>query len=275
MFQKMKLLAQPAAGHTRQMRFGIALLMILLALGLAGCQEQESPTGATRESAVSESVPSDSKTAVAREPASEDGLIVETVTTGLNVPWEMRFLPSGDLLVTERTGRVLRIALPEGEQVAGGQIDVAAVGESGLLGFDLDPEFPDRPYVYAAYTYSNRGATANRLSRFTLEGDSLGSEKVLLDGIPAARIHNGSRVAFGPDGYLWMTMGEGGPALSVDPQHLPGQGGSVLCQAGPPALAHGHPQVAVGTEGHPAAVMDPGRRDPVQENLFFAEAVLF
>src|SRR5665648_122122 len=224
MFQKMKLLAQPAAGHTRQMRFGIALLMILLALGLAGCQEQESPTGATRESAVSESVPSDSKTAVAREPASEDGLIVETVTTGLNVPWEMRFLPSGDLLVTERTGRVLRIALPEGEQVPVGQIDVAAVGESGLLGFDLDPEFPDRPYVYAAYTYSNRGATANRLSRFTLEGDSLGSEKVLLDGIPAARIHNGSRVAFGPDGYLWMTMGEGGRStLAQDRDSLAGK----------------------------------------------------
>lgn len=199
-------------------------MTILLALGLAGCQEQENPTGATRENATSESTPSDSKGAAAREAASEDDLVVDTVTTGLNVPWEMRFLPTGDLLVTERTGRVLRIALPGGEQVPVGQIDVTAVGESGLLGFDLDPEFPDQPYVYAAYTYSNRGSTANRLSRFTLEEDSLDEEKALLDGIPAARIHDGSRVAFGPDGYLWMTMGEGGrSSLAQDRASLAGK----------------------------------------------------
>ena len=145
----------------------------------------------------------------------EDGYRATTVVQGLRVPWEMRFLPDGRLLVTEREGRIVLADVGSGSVTEVGQIDVAAQGEAGLMGLALDPDFPDNPSIYVSYTYSEGEGAQNRVSRFELNGldtpsPSLGGETVLLDGIPAAPIHDGSRVAFGPDGYLWVTMGDSG-----------------------------------------------------------------
>jgi quinoprotein glucose dehydrogenase len=138
-----------------------------------------------------------------------------TVVDGLRVPWEMRFLPDGRLLITEREGRIV-VADPASGQISEvGRIDVRAQGESGLMGLALDPAFPDPPYIYVSYTHDQGGEPQNRLSRFALSGSdgpalTLGSETILVDGIPAGSNHDGSRVAFGPDGYLWMTTGDSG-----------------------------------------------------------------
>ena len=132
------------------------------------------------------------------------------VVTGLDVPWEMRFLPDGNLVVTERTGRIVRVDPATGAVTSLGELPVAANGESGLLGLAVNPDFPAQPYLYVAYTHDADGGLQNRVSRLTLRGDAVGEEKILVDGIPAGSIHDGSRVAFGPDGFLWVTTGDAG-----------------------------------------------------------------
>ncbi len=159
------------------------------------------------------SAPSSTVTSTAVPPYS---LRATTVVEGLRVPWEMRFLPDGRLLVTERGGRLVVAEMDTGAVIEVGVIDVLARGEGGLMGFALDPDFPDAPYLYVSFTHEQQGEPANRVSRFELSGYgtaaalSLGEEEVLLDGVPAGRIHDGSRVAFGPDGYLWVTTGDAG-----------------------------------------------------------------
>ncbi len=127
------------------------------------------------------------------------------VARGLEVPWGIAFLPGGDALVSERTtGRILRI--PRG----GGRARVAmrlrgvdtGAGEGGLLGLAVSPRYARDRLVYAYYTSSSD----NRIVRFRLGG----RQRVVLDGLAASSIHNGGRIAFGPDGKLYAGVGDAG-----------------------------------------------------------------
>jgi len=134
---------------------------------------------------------------------------VEVVASGLQVPWSLTFAPDGRLFFTERTGAVRVIQngqlLPEPWAV----LPAARLGEGGLLGLALDPQFATNGFVYLYYTYrDSQGEAWNRLSRL-VERDGKGTEEtVLLDRIPASGIHNGGRVKFGPDGKLYVTTGD-------------------------------------------------------------------
>jgi glucose/arabinose dehydrogenase len=133
---------------------------------------------------------------------------VEVIARGLEVPWALAFAPDGRLFVTERPGRV-RI-------VAGGHVlvdpvatlNVAAIGEGGLMGLALDPAFGQTGYLYVCYTLSSREALVNRIVRLTVRDDVASSERVILDGLPGASIHDGCRLKFGPDGKLYATTGD-------------------------------------------------------------------
>lgn len=118
----------------------------------------------------------------------------EVLAENLDTPWGMDFLPGGQLIFTERPGRVSIL----GRGVIA-KIDVNEEGEGGLLGVAVR----DR-YVYLYYT--TRGD--NRVSRFVLKENALAEEKPILEGIPRARFHNGGRIAFGPDGKLYITTGD-------------------------------------------------------------------
>jgi glucose/arabinose dehydrogenase len=151
---------------------------------------------------------------------------VETVVGNLEIPWSLAFAPDGRLFVTERPGRV-RI-VQGGALVAQPALtlsDVRADGEGGLLGLALDPDFANTRLVYLAYTAGTpSGARVNRLVRFREVAGQLGEPAVLLDNIPAATIHDGGRVRFGPDGKLYVTMGDAAaPSTAQDLASLSGK----------------------------------------------------
>ena len=134
---------------------------------------------------------------------------VQTLVTGLQIPWSLAFTPDGRLLVSERPGRV-RVyqngaLLPEPALTL---TDVFTRDESGILGLAVHPDFANNHFVYLVYTANGpRGAIA-RLMRFRELDNRLAEGVVLLDEVPANNIHNGSRVKFGPDRLLYVTFGD-------------------------------------------------------------------
>ncbi|GBD20945.1 Aldose sugar dehydrogenase YliI [bacterium HR28] len=149
---------------------------------------------------------------------------VETVLTGLEAPWEVAFAPDGRLFLTERPGRV-RLAV-NGELLAEPALTlpVAAVGEGGLLGLALHPNFGETHWVYLYYTYSEGNQLWNRVVRYTESNGRLVEPQVIIDRIPGASIHDGGRIAFGPDGRLYITTGDArNPPAAQDRTSLSGK----------------------------------------------------
>ena len=158
-------------------------------------------------------------------PASVEGLRIETVVSGLDTPWDLAWGPDGQIWVTERGGRVSRVNPASGQRTTAGQLaDVAESGESGLMGMTFHPDFATQPYVYLSHTYLQSGSLRNRLVRARWDGQALGAPEVLLANIPASGIHDGSRLAIGPDRLLYMTTGDASSAdLAQDRSSLAGK----------------------------------------------------
>ena len=142
--------------------------------------------------------------------ASAAPLRVETFVSGLDTPWDLAWGPDGAIWVTERPGTISRVDAATGEITRVGHVDVVEVSESGLMGIAFHPDFASQPYVYVAHSYGSRRNIRNRLVRMRFDGTTLGQPQVLLDDIPGAGNHNGSRLAIGPDRFLYMTTGDAG-----------------------------------------------------------------
>jgi glucose/arabinose dehydrogenase len=144
------------------------------------------------------------------EKKPQSNLDVSTVATGLDTPWAIDWLPDGRALFTERGGRV-RLLEKDGTlrpDPVGVVDDVVETdgSESGLLGIAVDPEFADNRFVYLYFTTP----AENLVARFTFEDDKLELDNVVVSGIESGPIHDGGRIAFGPDGQLYITTGEAG-----------------------------------------------------------------
>lgn len=148
-----------------------------------------------------------------------DGIpdVVATIATGLATPWGVDFLPDGRAVVTERdSARVLVVTSPkigkeptkeQGKVVEVGRIpEVDPRGEAGLLGVAVSPAFATDKLLYF-YVCT---AEDNRIVRARLDEGELGEPEPILTGIPTGDIHDGGRLAFGADGYLYVSTGEGG-----------------------------------------------------------------
>ncbi len=157
--------------------------------------------------------------------------VVGTVATGLETPWGITFLPDGRAVVTERdSARVLVVTPPtvtdgkadgEGQVVEAGRVpETEPRGEAGLLGVAASPTFAEDGLLYFYLTTDED----NRVVRAKLDGDDLGEPEPVLTGIPAATTHDGGRLVFGPDGFLYVSTGDAADgALAQDRDSLAGK----------------------------------------------------
>jgi glucose/arabinose dehydrogenase len=134
----------------------------------------------------------------------------------------MSWLPDGSALITERDSfKVFKLA-QSGTKTQVGTVPNAVTtdGEGGLLGIAVSPNWSSDHYVYIMHTASE----GNRIVRMTYDGSSLSGYKILVQGIKKNRYHNGGRLKFGPDGYLYATTGEAQtPDLAQDKTSLNGK----------------------------------------------------
>jgi glucose/arabinose dehydrogenase len=233
----------------RQPRTLSGCLVLGLVLILGACSDDEpDPSSAptTRTPSEATSTPTTTST-----PTAEPGPVVPTafedLVTGLDVPWGLAFLPDGSALVSERESARIRQVTASGQVSEVGTVpDVVAENEGGLLGLATPP---GQPIVYAYFT----AAEDNRVVRMSFDGGALGQPEVVIDGIPKAGNHNGGRLAFGPDGMLYVSTGDAGqPDRAQDLESLGGKilrlspDGTVPADnpfAGSPVFSYGHRNV--------------------------------
>jgi glucose/arabinose dehydrogenase len=171
---------------------------------------------------------------------------VRTIATDLEAPWGLAFLPNGDALVTERdSGRLLSVDPDGGVREVQRIAEASPGGEGGLLGVAISPDFATDQLVYVYYT----AEADNRVARMKL-GEP---PQVIFSGIPRGGRHNGGRIAFGPDGLLYVGTGDAsddpiaqdrtslaGKILRLTPDGQPAPDNPF---AGSPVYSYGHRNV--------------------------------
>lgn len=171
-----------------------------------------------------------------------EALQTKVIAQNLDTPWSIVFLPDQSMLATERPGKV-RLIDKNGnllDKPVAIFTSVREIGEGGLLGITIHPNFSANNYVYLYYTYSeNNGNTLNRVVRLTYQNNQLVNEQIIVDKIPGASNHNGGRIKFGPDGFLYITTGDAeNPSQAQDVNSL---GGKILRVTDEGKAASGNP----------------------------------
>jgi glucose/arabinose dehydrogenase len=204
------------------MRWAVAGTVAMLLAATAACGSsggdatpvtQPAPTATTAEPSPTTTSPA---ALAAVMPVGEP----TDVVTGLDAPWSVAFVGDTALVSERDSGRVLEV-LDGGSTREVATVDAEHGGEGGLLGLAVA--------AGQLYAYST-GPDGNRIQRFPLTGSTgsygLGDPTTIIDGLPAAGIHNGGRLAFGPDGMLYASVGDAGQAEKA--QDLGHLGGKIL-----------------------------------------------
>jgi glucose/arabinose dehydrogenase len=162
--------------------------------------------------------------------AAAPTLSARTVQSGLVHPWDVAFAPNGRMYVTERPGRIRVFA---SGAVGAARLktftvpSVRAEGESGLMGIALHPSFASNGFLYVCASRMDEGQWRNQVLRYRVSGTTFTfSRYIIRRGMRAAAIHDGCRIRFGPDGKLYVTMGDA--AVSSRAQNPTALNGKVL-----------------------------------------------
>lgn len=207
-------------------RYRTALLMVSVSAAafLTSCTTGSAGSRPTPSTAPVSGLPTPALPDSSPSPSGQvtAGSTPRTIASGFEAPWSV-VLYDGATLVSERdSARILEIIDGGATRVVGTIAGVASAGEGGLLGLAVDNE--QRLYVYST------GRDGNRIQRFTLSGSpgslGLGEPETIVDNIPSASYHDGGRIAFGPDGALYATVGDAGQRDNA--QDLTSPGGKIL-----------------------------------------------
>ncbi len=176
-------------------------------------------------------------------PARGTVRVAGVLATGLKSPWGVAVLPGGDLLVGERdTGKIVRVAARDGKVTGLGSVPgVDPGGEGGLLGLAVPSTFGADHEVYAYFTT----ASDNRIARMIYDekrapGNQLGAPNTIFKDIPKGQVHNGGRIAFGPDKMLYAGTGETGDKRLAQDKKSPA--GKILRMTPDGEPVHGNPE---------------------------------
>lgn len=151
----------------------------------------------------------------------QTGPRLEVVASGLELPWSLAFPPDGRILIAEKPGRIRVVADGELLDEPWATLDVVWRGASGLLGMTLGPDYEETRYVYVVGSFAVGHCRENRVIRFSDQGLKGTDPTILVDGLPASGTHSGAAVAFGPDGMMYVTVGDiGNPPASQDTSSL-------------------------------------------------------
>jgi len=147
-------------------------------------------------------------------------LVATVVRSGLAIPWDLAFAPDGRMFVTERVGNILiyASAAPNATQLANvfPVPNINASGESGLMSIELDPAFATNSLLYVCVSVNDGGQWLNQVQRFRIDGNTPVFDRfVIPSGMRANSNHDGCRIRFGPDGKLWVTMGDAGDTANA------------------------------------------------------------
>jgi glucose/arabinose dehydrogenase len=164
----------------------------------------------------------------APRPTGTPMLVDTVIQSGLSVPWDIAFAPDGRMFMTERMGSVVMFESAKANAKRLGVVkvpDVHSMGEAGLMGIALDPDFASNGSLYVCASRMDNGEWRNQILRYKSGADSITLDGYVIRAGPlAASIHDGCRLRFGPDGKLWATMGENGNGrLAQDPNSLNGK----------------------------------------------------
>ena len=181
----------------------LALAVLAAACSDDGDADSSGQSGANAATGANTTTVAQSASTVTAVQRNYDFAKPEVLATGLSVPWGIAFLPDGSALIAERmSGRILQLRNGSAPQEVMTVTGVRANGEGGLLGLATSPSYAQDGLVYAYYTTSSD----NRVARFRLGA----APEVIVSGIAAAGVHNGGRIAFGPDGFLYIATGDAG-----------------------------------------------------------------
>ncbi len=189
-------------------------------------------------------------------------LTATTIRSGMRIPWDLAFAPDGRMFVTERVGNLLvyASAAPNAAQLSNtGIAGIRAEGEAGLMSIELDPAFAQNGFVYVCVSVTDAGQWVNQVRRYRMSGNTpVFDGYVIRTGMRANSNHDGCRIRFGPDGKLWVTMGDAGnTANAQSPTSL---NGKVLRVNSDGSIPSDNPIIA-GAAGR-TAVYTWGNRNP-------------
>ena len=151
---------------------------------------------------------------------------VETFLENLTIPWSIAFAQDGRAFFTERVGRINLLRLETRKFSLFAEVPVANIGEGGLLGLALSPDFESDHLVYVYHTYEDAVGVWNRVIRYR-DNNGVGvNPEAIIERIPGAGIHDGGRIRFGPDRKLYVTTGDA--ANGSQAQNLESLAGKIL-----------------------------------------------